>query len=136
MTASHSSVGHVDEHAVAQDPGVVDEDVEPAEGVDGGVDEPLGALPIRDVVAVGHRLAAHGADLVDHLAGGTGRAAGAVHLGAEVVDDDLRPLVGKLMAWPRPMPRPAPVTMTTRPSQMPVTPPPRLIWPPPIDACA
>ena len=36
-------LGHVDEHAVAQDAGVVDEHVEPAEGLDGGADQLLGA---------------------------------------------------------------------------------------------
>ena len=36
------------------------------------------------------------ADLVDHLAGGAGRAAPAVELGAEIVDDDLGALAGEL----------------------------------------
>ena len=43
---------------VAQDPGVVDEDVEIAERVDGGVDERLAAVPVGDVVVVGDGLAA------------------------------------------------------------------------------
>ena len=51
---------------------------------------------VRDVVTVGHRLAAHGPDLVDHLAGRAVGAAGAVHLGAEVVDDHLGALAGEL----------------------------------------
>ena len=54
-------LGHVDEHPVAQDAGVVDQDVEVAEGLDGGVDETLAALPVGNVVGVGHRLAAGGA---------------------------------------------------------------------------
>ncbi len=63
MTASHSSSVMLVEHPVAQDAGVVDDDVEVAEGLDRRVDQPLGALPRRDVVAVGDRLAAHRLDL-------------------------------------------------------------------------
>ena len=69
MTESHSSSRHVDQHPVAQDAGVVDQHVEIAEGLDRGVDEPLAALPVADVVGVGHRLAARRPDLVDHLLG-------------------------------------------------------------------
>src|SRR3546814_10767871 len=43
-------LAHVREHAVAQDPGVVDEDVETTEGVDRGADEALGTVPVADVV--------------------------------------------------------------------------------------
>ena len=56
----------------------------------------LGLLPVGDVVAVGDRLAAHGPDRVDDLAGRPGRAALAVELGPEVVDHDLRALAGEL----------------------------------------
>ena len=52
-------LGHVDQHAVAQDPGVVDQHVEVAERLHGGVDHPLAALPDGDGVGVGDRLAAH-----------------------------------------------------------------------------
>ena len=61
--------GHVDQHAVAQDAGVVDQDVDGPEVVDGGLDEPARPLVVRDVIAVGHGLAAHAPDLFDHLAG-------------------------------------------------------------------
>ena len=80
---------HVHEHAVAQDARVVDQDVEPAEGLDRGVDEALRALPIGDAVAVRHGLATHRLDLVDDVVRGTSRLPGAVHLAAEVVHDDL-----------------------------------------------
>ena len=40
-------LAHVGEHAVAEDPGVVDEDVETAEGVHGGLDEALRRRPSR-----------------------------------------------------------------------------------------
>ncbi len=49
-------LGHVDQHPVPQDAGVVDQHVEVAEGLDGGVDQALAALPVADVVGVGHRL--------------------------------------------------------------------------------
>ena len=40
-------LGHVDQHPVAQDAGVVDQHVEVAERLDGGVDHALAALPRR-----------------------------------------------------------------------------------------
>src|SRR5262249_40512994 len=49
-----------------------------------------------DVVAARHRLAAHAADGVDHVAGRTRRTAAAVELHADVVDHHLRPLAGEL----------------------------------------
>jgi hypothetical protein len=60
---------HVDEHAVAQDAGVVDEDVEVTERLDRRVDERLGTVPVGDVVAVGDGLPAEGADLLGDLLG-------------------------------------------------------------------
>ena len=88
-------LGHVGQHPVAQDAGVVDQHVEVAEGLDRGVDQALRAFPGRDVVAVGDRLATHAADLLDHLLGRTEIAAGAVHVAAEVVDHDLAPWLGQ-----------------------------------------
>jgi hypothetical protein len=85
-------LGRVGQHAVAEEPGVVDQDVEATEGVDRRRHQRLGLGPIGHVGPVGHRVAAHGADGVDHLTGRTRRTTGAVDLGAEVVDDDLRPL--------------------------------------------
>src|SRR5262249_17189858 len=83
------------EHAVAQDAGVVHEHVELAVGLDGLVDHVLGAVPARDVVAVGHRFAASLLDGLDHFVGRTGVRAAAVDLGAEVVDDHLRAVRGQ-----------------------------------------
>ena len=120
MTASHSSSVADDEHAVAHQAGVVHDHVEPAERVDGGVDEPSGAVPVGHVVAVDDRLAAHRLDVGDDLGRRPrGRVARTVELGAEVVDDDAAPWRASSSAWLRPMPRPAPVTMTTRPSHIP-----------------
>ncbi len=62
-------LGHVHEHPVAEDPGVVDEDVEAAELVDRLLDHATGAREVGDVLAVRDRLAAGGADLLDDLLG-------------------------------------------------------------------
>ena len=70
-------------------------DVEAAERVDRLVDQTLGAVPVRDVVAVGDRLAALADDLVDDVVGRAGRPAAAVHLAAEVVHHDLGALLGQ-----------------------------------------
>src|SRR5690606_40852496 len=56
----------VDQHAVAGDAGVVDGDVEPAPGAEGGVQQPVGARGGRDVAAVGHGVAAGGPQVRDH----------------------------------------------------------------------
>jgi hypothetical protein len=85
-------LGHVDQDPVPQDAGVVDQDVEVAEGLDGGVDQPLAALPVADVVGVGHRLAAGGGDLVHHLLGRRPVVPRPVHRAAQVVDHHAWPL--------------------------------------------
>src|SRR5262249_23301350 len=56
----------------------------------------LGAVEVRDVVVVGDRLAAPALDDVDDLVGGALVGAFAGYRDAEVVDDDLRALVGQL----------------------------------------
>ena len=81
---------HVHEHPVAQDAGVVDEDVEPAERVDRVLDEAAGAGEVGDVLAVGDGLAARGLDLGDDLLRRRQVGALAGERAAEVVDDDLR----------------------------------------------
>ena len=88
--------GHVDEHPVAQDARVVDEDVEIAERLDRGVDEALRTFPVGDVVAVDDRLATTGADLLDHLLSRGDVGPGAVVRRAEVVDDDLGTFGGEV----------------------------------------
>ena len=82
-------------HPVAEDAGVVDQDVEVAERLDRGVDQVLRALPVGDVVAVGHGLAAERLDLVDDLLRRRGVRAGSVVGATEIVDDDLGPLAGE-----------------------------------------
>ena len=78
------------ERLVAQDAGVVDDDVDAPVGVDRGLHDRLAALGRGDRVGVGDGLAARGFDLVDHLLGGAGVAAGAVDRAAEVVHHDER----------------------------------------------
>jgi hypothetical protein len=78
---------HVETHLVAQDAGVVDEHVEPAEGVDRLVHECFGAAPRRDAVVVRDRVAALRLDLVDHLLRGCGVGSFATRRAAEVVHD-------------------------------------------------
>src|SRR5690606_28451111 len=73
---------HRHEHAITQDARVVDEDVEPAEGVDGRLDQGLPALPAGDAGGAGHGLAA-GSPHVD------GRLLGSV---VDIADDHLGPL--------------------------------------------
>ena len=88
-------LGHVDQYPVPQDAGVVDQHVQVTKGLDGGVDHALAALPVRDVVGVGHRLATHGFDLVNDLLRRSGVGPAAIDVAAEVVDHDLGPFRGQ-----------------------------------------
>ena len=95
MTASHSASVMLASMRSRRMPALLTSDVEAAEGVDGRLDEALGAVPVADVVAVGDGLAAHGLDLVDDLLRRALVGALAVHRAAEVVDDDLGAVVGQ-----------------------------------------
>ena len=64
--------------------------------VDRALHQPARALEVGDVLAVGDRLAAHRADLVDDLTRGPGARSVAVDLGTEVVHHDLGALVREL----------------------------------------
>ena len=81
-------LGHVEDHAVAEDAGDVDEDVDAAEGVDALPDHVLAALGGRDAVVVGDGVPAGGLYLVADDIGGAVVVAGAVDADAGVVDDD------------------------------------------------
>ena len=85
-------LGHVEAHLVAQDAGIVDDDVDVAEGVDRLIDEPLAATPRGDVVTVDHGLATVVDDDVDDLLCGVDVATLTLERGADIVDDDLRTL--------------------------------------------
>ena len=95
-TASHSSSAALANMRSRTKPALLTTASRPSNAVDGGGDDAAGALEVGDVVAVGDRLAARRADLVDHLAGRPGAAAGAVELAAEVVHHDPRALPGEL----------------------------------------
>jgi hypothetical protein len=83
-------LGHVHEHPVAEDPRVVDEDVEAPVALDRAADHMLGSVVVRDVVVARDRLPARGDDLVDDALRGRRVGALAAERAAEVVDDDLR----------------------------------------------
>ena len=83
-------LGHVEDHAVAQDAGHVDHDVDAAVGVEGLLDHALAALDRGDGVVVRLRVPAGGFDLPRDLIGRALVAAGAVHVHARVVDDHVR----------------------------------------------
>src|SRR5580700_9571295 len=81
---------HVERHLVPEDAGVVHEDVERAERVDGLFHHVLAALPRADVVTVDYGVATVLPDEVDHLLGRVDiGAALAVQARTDVVDDDL-----------------------------------------------
>ena len=82
-------LGHVGHHAIAQNAGIVDQNVELAELVDSLVDHALRPVPTADVVAVHNRLATFGNDFVGDLLCQRRIAAAAIDLGTNVVDDDL-----------------------------------------------
>ena len=85
-----------DEHAVAEEAGVVHQHVEPSEGLDRRRHEPLRPFPIRDVVAVRHGLSARRANGLHDLVRGRAPAAATVGLHAEIVHHHLRPLPREL----------------------------------------
>src|SRR5262249_32103746 len=78
------------------------------EAVDGGADQLLGRLPVRDVAEVRERAAAGLLDLLDHRPPPRLVAARAVDAGAEVVHDDRRAEPGEpeRVQAPEPGPRP------------------------------
>ena len=84
-------LGQVEAHAVAQDPRVVDEDVELAERLDRLSDERLGARPRRDVVVVGDGFTAPGLDFLHNGIGHGRAAAGPVTGSSQIIDDHLGP---------------------------------------------
>src|SRR5260370_23963605 len=82
---------HREHHSVAEDTGVVDQDVETTEVFEGGADDVSGTLEVSDAAVVGDGLAATRRDHVDYVVGDAlAAAAVARHRAAEVVDDDLR----------------------------------------------
>ena len=91
-------LGHIDQHAVAQDARIADQHVELAIGADGLVDHGLGLIPVGDVGPVDHRLPAGSDDLGHHLGGGREVGSLAVAGGTQVIDHDFGPLGGQHQA--------------------------------------
>ena len=81
-------LGHVEQHAFAQDAGHADGTVEAAELVDRGLHEPLAGLHRRDVVGNGDRGATGRLDLRRDRLSDLARQLRPVHAHAVVVDDD------------------------------------------------
>ena len=82
--------GHVVECLVPQDAGVVDEDVDPAEIVDGRFDDGFTTFDSGYGVAVGHGHTSEIGDFFDHLGRRTQVAvSGAIDGATEVIDHDL-----------------------------------------------
>src|SRR5262249_42093308 len=83
---------HVGEALVAQDAGIVDEDVAASPPIERRLHDPAGALVLGDAVVVGDALTAERRDLLADLGGRIGGGAAAAHVAADVVHDDLRTL--------------------------------------------
>jgi hypothetical protein len=79
---------HAMEDAVAQNAGIIDQDVDPAEGRQRRLDDLVGVLGLRDGERRCDRLAAAGLDFLDHVMRRAGIRAGAFKARADVADDD------------------------------------------------
>ena len=75
---------------VAQDAGIVDQNVDAAEGVERRLDDLVGVARLADRQRRGDRLAARLFDLVDDRLRRSDIGAGAVEARADVADDDAR----------------------------------------------
>jgi hypothetical protein len=94
--------GHVEDHAVSQDAGHVDEAVDAAEAVDTGLDDVLAALHGGDGIVIGDGGATGAADGVHHLVGGALVRAGAVLGHTGVVHHHFRTLGRRHLRHPSP----------------------------------
>ena len=83
---------HVGQHAVAQEPGVAHDGVEPTERIDRLAHHGAHLIPVGDVGAIGDGFAALRLDLGDDLLRRRRAGRGAVALDAEIVDHDPRAL--------------------------------------------
>lgn len=112
------ALGHGEDHAVAQDARVVDQDVQLAELADRRLDQFAGLLEVGHVPGVGERPAARRAYLGGDLPGG---AAGGLPEPSrpgcpKSLTTTAAPSRASSSASARPRPRPAPVTMADSPS--------------------
>src|SRR3546814_10591581 len=83
-------LAHLGDAARADDAGIVDQIIEPAERLDGAVDDRLTARHRRDARGFGDGFAACRHDLVDHLLRETRIGTPALRSATEIVDHDLR----------------------------------------------
>ncbi len=111
-------LGHVREHAVAEDAGVVDEDVEAAEGVDRLLDQRARRRPSRRCRRC-WRPPRRPAASISSTTAWAGPVDAPVPSMAppRSFTTTLAPWAARSIACSRPMPLPAPVTMQIRPSQ-------------------
>ena len=88
--------GHFHQALVPEDPGIIDQNVQPPKGFQGGVDDVLSPGGLGHIVRVGHGLAPGGPDLVHHgLGRGGGSVTGAVPGTAQIVDHHLGTAFGQ-----------------------------------------
>ncbi len=107
---------HAVEDAVAQDAGIVDQDIDAAEGVERRLDDFVGIARLADRQRRGDRFAAGFLDFVDDRLRRAGIGAGAVEAAPISQTTTRAPSCAINSAMPRPMPRAAPVTMATLPA--------------------
>ncbi len=77
--------GHFQERAIAQDAGVVDQDVERTKVVDSALHHAPSGFGIGDIAEVRHRFPSGRANLFCHLLGGSGRSSAPIRRGAQIV---------------------------------------------------
>ena len=99
------------------DPGVVDQDVEPPELLDRGVDERSAAVRCRHVAGVGDGRSPAAAISAATADAGPASAPSPSIEPPRSLTTTRAPRSASRRAWARPMPRPAPVTTATRPSK-------------------
>jgi hypothetical protein len=115
-------LGRVGEALVAQDAGVVDEDVDLAEGREGGLQDVLAARDVRDVVVARDGLAAGGLDPGDdRVRHREAPAPEPSRAPPRSLTTTAAPSAARASACSRPRPPPAPVTIATFPSSKPMS---------------
>ena len=102
---------HVDDGAIAQHAGVVDECVKGTPSINCSLQHAARSIDIGNVTGVEKGFTAKFFDFEDDCSTG---------IGVEFIDDHARPSRASSRASPRPMPRPAPVTIATLPSRSPM----------------
>src|SRR5947209_11968279 len=89
-------LGHIDEHAVPQNAGIIYEDIKSAELFDRRVNKILSSMPIRYVVVIRHSRPPGRLNLRDHRLRQVPAVPAAVHRRADIVDNDYCALRGEL----------------------------------------